>query len=436
MRKLYTSILFVLLMVFSVTASAVLRIEITDGVSDGRPMAIVPFGWAGPGQVSEDIAQIVSNDLMRSGEFKVASRDNLVAAPTNGSQVNYADWNVTGTEYLVIGNVKPNPKGGYDVQFQLFDVFKQQQLLGYSFPVPEGRMRQVAHEIADLIYEKITGIRGAFNTRIAYISTVRDQKGKKRYLLQVADSDGERPKTILHSKLPLMSPAWSPDGRQVAYVSFENRSHTAIYVQDVKSSKRRKLSSIRGINGAPSWSPDGKKLVVTLSNNGNPDIYVLDAQSGRKQRLTRNRAIDTEPTWSADGDYVVFTSDRSGSPQIYRVAVNGGRPDRITFEGRYNASPAISPDGRQMTFVTREQGRFRVAVMDLNTRSMRVLTDGRLDESPSFAPNGQMILYATEGGGRGILGAVSTDGRMKQRLSLSGGDVREPEWSPFQPRRQ
>ena len=424
-------LVFLMLTSHLLTAGAVLRIEVTQGIEGALPIAIVPFAWSGVGQVPEDLAQIISADLSRSGIFDPVASDELVARPQSRGEVQFANWKISGVENLVIGKLKPTGSGLYLVQFQLFDVFKEQQIVGYSFPVQRENLREVAHEISDIIFENITGLRGAFNSQIAYISAIRGADGEQDFALQIADSDGFDPQTILSSKRPLMSPSWSPDAQQIAYVSFENPSNSAIYVQVMASGERRLISSVQGINGAPNWSPDGRKLALTLSHNGNPDIYILEVASGQLTQLTRNRNIDTEPAWDPSGTSLIFTSDRSGNPQLYEISLTGGRAQRLTFEGRYNASGEISPDGELIAMVHGDKGRYRIAVMDRNSSQLRILTDGQLDESPSFAPNGSMIIYAAAGTQRGVLGAVSTDGRMKQRLSLSEGDVREPAWSPF-----
>ncbi|MEM7292774.1 MAG: Tol-Pal system beta propeller repeat protein TolB [Pseudomonadota bacterium] len=429
--QLIRLLIAVLLLGHSLVAGAVLRIEVTQGVEGALPIAVVPFTWEGGGNPPQDMAQIISSNLARSGKFQPLARDELVAQPRSGAEVRFGNWKVGGVENLVIGKIKSVGSGSYVVQFQLFDVYKEQQLVGYSFPVQTAQLRQIAHEISDIIFEEITGIRGAFNTQVAYVSSIRKADNSLEYVLQIADSDGYDPQTILSSTSPLMSPAWSPDAQQIAYVSFENRRTSAIYVQIVATGERREVSRVQGINGAPVWSPDGSRLALTLSHKGNPDVYILEVATGRLIQLTRNRSIDTEPAWDPSGTSVIFSSDRSGNPQLYEIPASGGRAKRLTFEGRYNGSASVSPDGKLIALVHRDQGRFRIAVMDRDTRELRVLTDGSLDESPSFAPNGSMIIYATTGRGRGVLGAVSTDGRMKQRFTLSEGDVREPAWSPF-----
>ena len=342
-----------------------------------------------------------------------------MANPTEGTQVQFHNWRMVNVDYLVIGKIIPTGTGLYDVQFQLFDVFRGNQVAGYS----------VAHHISDIIYKEVTGVRGAFNTQVAYV-TSSGSGNNKSYTLLVADSDGYNPQTILTSKQPLMSPSWSPDAKRVAYVSFEKKT-AEVYLQTIATGERRKIASFKGINGAPAWSPDGRRLALTLSRDGNPEIYVMDINGSNLKRLTRNGAIDTEPAWMPDGRSIVFTSDRGGSAQLYKMSAQGGQAQRLTFEGKYNAGADISPDGSKIALVHGENGRYRIAVLDVETRRMRVLTDGNQDEAPSFAPNGSMIIYATAAGNREVLAAVSVDGRFKQRLTLQAGNVREPVWSPF-----
>ena len=333
----------------------------------------------------------------------------------------------------MIGDVSPNGPGGYLVRFYLYDVFRGEQITGYSIPTTARDLRATAHHIADIIYETLTGQPGAFATRIAYVTSVRSGSGKdakERVELRIADADGYGPQTIVSSQEPIMSPAWSPDGRRLAYVSFEN-AQPSIWVQEVFTGQREKLTSFKGINGAPAWSPDGRYLALTLSKDGNPDIFVMDIARRSLRAITRHPAIDTEPAWSPDGKTLLFTSDRGGAPQVYRVSAGGGEASRVTFEGGYNARASYAPNGRLIGMVTRVDGQYRIATLDPATRDFRVLSTGRLDESPSFAPNGAMLIYATRVGSKGVLAAVSTDGRVQQRLRLQEGDVREPVWSPY-----
>ncbi len=424
--------LTLLLMLLCVSLNAVaLNIEITRGAEGALPIAVVPFGWTGPGvPPAEDIARIVRNDLARSGRFSAMPVKDMLAQPHNDSEVEFRDWKALGIDNLVVGQVSANGEGGYRILFQLFDVFKGEQLTGYEMTTTVKNLRSTAHQIADFIYEKLTGQRGAFDTRVAYVTSTRKAGGDQQVMLKMADADGINPVTLVTSSDPLMSPAWSPDGRRIAYVSLENKQ-ASIYVQEVYAPRRQKVASFKGINGAPAWSPDGRKLAMTLSKDGNPEIYVYDINRKTLARLTNHYAIDTEPAWSPDGRYLVFTSDRGGRPQIYRVPSFGGKVSRVTFEGNYNARASYSADGKLLTLVTRRGGAFRIAVLDLASGSQQVLSDGELDESPSFAPNGSMVIYATKNGGKGELAAVSVDGRVHQRLANQVGDVREPAWSPF-----
>jgi TolB protein len=424
-----------LLLALSVTfrAQAALTIEITQGVEGALPIAVVPFEWTGTTPPPQSIATIIASDLARSGRFAPMATKDMLARPHAADQVKFQNWRIINMEYLVVGKLGQPVNGLYPVQFQLMDVFKAEQLAGFSFKVPAKQLRNVAHHISDLIYEKLTGQKGAFNTRIAYV-TAEKQDGKQRYLLNISDADGHNEQTILNSPEPLMSPSWSSDGKQLVYVTFEGR-RARIFSQDVASGTRRELSSFQGINGAPAWSPDNRRMALTLSKDGNPEIYVMDLATGGLTRITQNSAIDTEAVWSPDGRLLVFTSDRGGKPQLYSVAVGPAgplsRPKRITFDGEYNARASFSPDGKLLTFVHGSNGIYRIAVMEFYTSNMQVLTESRLDESPSFAPNGSMVIYATQLGDRGVLAAVSVDGRVHQKLAFKQGDVREPAWSPY-----
>lgn len=430
MKRLYASlILCVGLLFLQQGARAALDIEITKGVEAALPIAIVPFGAAGGAAPAVDVAEVVAADLKRSGRFAPLARDDMLSRPVEAAQVNFRDWRLVNVDSLVIGKVSPLG-AGYVVQFQLFDVFRGVQLAGYSVRSDADGLRRAAHQIADIIYETLTGEPGAFNTRIAYVTVEQLAGGKQRYTLEVADSDGFDPKVIVQSPQPLMSPSWASDGNRLAYVSFENQ-RSQIWVQDLSSGKREMITSFPGINGAPAWSPSGNELALTLSKDGNPDIYVLELPGKRLRRLTDNLGIDTEPAWAPDGRSLYFTSDRGGSPQIYRVAAGGGRAERVSFEGSYNARASVAPDGKSLALVTGGNNRFQIAVLNLANGAMQVVTNGRLDESPSFAPNGRMIIYATRDKGRGVLAAVSIDGRVQQRFSAREGDAREPAWSPL-----
>jgi len=428
-RTLTTIILMAMLAGHASLASAILTIEITQGVDGGLPIAIVPFGGAGRQPPPQDVAAVIEADLARSGRFTPLDKKIFVSRPAEDRQVVFKDWRIVKAEALVIGNVKPAAQGRWQVEFRLYDIYKEKQLAGYSYVVAADRLRAVAHQISDIIYEKLTGDPGVFSTRIAYVT----REGVARrfsFKLQIADSDGHNPVTVLKSKEPLMSPAWAPDGMQLAYVSFEQR-RPILYMQNVVNGKRRRIAEFDGINSAPAWSPDGTRLALTLSRDGNPEIYVMRLSDSTLTRLTNHPAIDTEPSWSPDGNEIAFTSDRGGKPQIYRMRANGGKVERVTFEGEYNARASYSADGKMLTLVSGAQGRYHAALLHLQSSVLQVLTDTPLDESPSFAPNGRMILYATDRGGRGVLASVSSDGRVRQLLKLQEGDVREPAWSPF-----
>lgn len=428
-RTLTKFILMAVLAGYASLASAILTIEITQGVDGGLPVAIVPFGGAGKERPPQDVSAVIEADLARSGRFTPLDKKMFVSRPTEDKQVVYKDWRIVKADALVIGNVKPVSQGRWQVEFRLYDIYKEKQLAGYSYVVASDRLRAVAHQISDIIYEKLTGEPGVFSTRIAYV-TREGVVRKFSYKLQIADSDGYNPVTVLKSKEPLMSPAWAPDGMRLAYVSFEQR-RPILYMQNVVNGERKRIAEFDGINSAPAWSPDGTKLALTLSRDGNPEIYLMRLSDRVMTRLTNHPAIDTEPTWSPDGKEIAFTSDRSGRPQIYRMRVDGGSATRVTFEGEYNARASYSADGKTMTLVSGAQGRYHTALLHIQSSVLQVLTDTPLDESPSFAPNGRMILYATDRGGRGVLASVSSDGRVRQLLKLQEGDVREPAWSPF-----
>lgn len=423
----FRRILLIVLFGFNVSiGQAALTIEITEGIESAVPVAVVPFASQG---APVNISSVVNADLERSGYFKMMSEQGMPSRPSTAAEVNFKDWQSLGQNYLVIGQVVNAGGGQYNVQFQLLDVYKGGQLLGYRMTSSAADLRRTAHHISDLIFEKLTGKKGVFSGRIAYITTNNQGNKQQSHQLQVADADGFNPQTVASSVEPLMSPSWSPDGKKMAYVSFERKS-AAIYVQTLATGERTRVAEFPGINGAPSWSPDGTRLALTLSKDGSPDIYVLNLSTRSLNKLTRSFAIDTEPAWSPDGSSIVFTSDRGGKPQIYIVPSQGGQEKRLTFSGDYNAKASFSPDGKNLVMVHGNGNDYRIAVMDMATRSINVLTGGRSDESPSFAPNGTMILYASKKGRTGFLSAVSLDGKMQQKLVFNSGEVREPAWAP------
>jgi TolB protein len=428
MKRLLILVLF-LPTIWLGTAQARLTIEIVGGAEGAQPIAVVPFRTEAGGAMVADMAAVISSDLARTGRFKPMPRGDMLATPHTAEEVDLRDWRLQSMDNLVIGEVVRQPDGNYEASFTLFDVFRGEQLANMSFRSTPSELRYTAHRIADVIYERLTGQPGVFTTRIAYV-TSEWGAGGQRVVLRVSDADGHNPQTIVSSKDPIMSPAWSADGRRLAYVSFE-KQQTAVFVQELATGRRERVAAHKGINGSPAWSPDGNRLAMTLSKDGNPEIYVLDMGSRSLNRLTDNPSIDTEPAWSPDGSHIVFTSGRGGTPQVYRMPATGGEPARVTFQNDYNARASYSPDGRSLALVTRVGGRFRIGLMDLSTGVTRLLSNGGLDESPSFAPNGSMVIYATTHNARGVLAAVSVDGRVSQRLSQDLGEVREPAWSPM-----
>lgn len=406
------------------SARAALTIEIIGTGATQFPVAVVPF--RAEGGLTQPLTPVIASDLTRSGLFRMVDSGGLNPLPHEPQDLNYPVWRARGADAVVIGSITPLSDGRYDVRFRLMDVAKQVQLAGFAYTANTAQLRLTAHRIADVIYEALTGAKGVFSTRVAYIV----KKGK-RYELQVADADGYGAQTVRWSDEPILSPSWSPDGTRLAYVSLE-RKKPVVYVQSLTTGQYQAVANYWGSNSAPAWLPDGKTLAVVLSKEGGSQIYFINSEGkGEPRRMTFSAAIDTEPNFSPDGAQMLFTSDRGGSPQIYGMPVTGGEARRLTFEGSYNVTPRFSPDGKSFTFIQRNGGRFNVAVQDLTTRQVQVLTDGVIDESPSFAPNGRMILYATEVKGRGVLSAVSSDGRVKQRLTEEAGDVREPAWGPY-----
>ena len=405
------------------SASAVLTIEIVGTGAKQIPVAIVPF------RAEEGIAQkvtpVVGADLVRSGVIKLIDAGGLNPVPYEPQDVNYGTFRTRGADAVVIGSISPRSDGRYDVQFRLMDTAKQTQLAGFAYTASAAQLRLTAHKIADVIYEKLTGDVGVFSTRIAYIT-----KQGNRFELIVADADGGNPQAIVGSNEPLLSPAWSPDGSRIAYVSLENKK-PVVYVQSMATGQRQVVANFRGSNSAPAWAPDGRRLAVTLTKDGSSQLYLINADGSGLQRLLSSGGIDTEPSFTPDGRAILFASDRGGAPQIYRMSLASGAVERMTFDGGHNVSPHATPDGKGFVFVRRDGNSFQLAIQDFGSRQMQVLTSGPRDESPSVSPNSKLILYAAEQGGRGILAAVSSDGRVKQRFVAPATDVREPAWGPL-----
>ncbi|MEM7465541.1 MAG: Tol-Pal system beta propeller repeat protein TolB [Pseudomonadota bacterium] len=416
-------------------AEELLQIRIEKGLESALPIAIVPFDWVADVEAPQNVSAIVAADLKSSGRFEPLPAGDLPSRPAKFSDVNFKDWRLLGMDNLLIGEIQQISPERFSVEFRLIDIYQQKQITGFRIPTSLNGLRQTAHHISDIVYEAILKTKGAFATRIAYVTVDKrrtsDNELQQTYYLQVADSDGYNARTILKSKEPLLSPAWSPSGERIAYVSFEDKN-SAIFVQNIRTGERKKVVSGAGINSSPAFSPDGTRLSVTRSKQGNPDIYVVDIESGRQTRLTTHSAIDTEASWMPNGNDIVFTSDRGGGPQIYQINAAGGKPKRLTFGmGSYNAKASIAPNGRHVAVVNGGENGYRIAVLDLANDSFDILTDNRLDESPSFAPNGAMIIYATMGRRGTELAAVSIDGRVKQRLGVQRGEIREPAWGPL-----
>jgi TolB protein len=435
MKRLWMVLLLSLAAAAGVQAQG-LDIGLVSGNEGSLPIVVVPMPYQGSGTAPDtDVAAVIRNDLNRSGQFKSLPLEKIGKFPTRGSEIQFTDWRSLREDFIVVGRVLDAGDGGYRVEYELYDVAKQERLLGLAVGGRAKGMRDAAHQIADQIYEKILGVRGAFWTRVAYVTASGFGQGAQ-YALMIADSDGFNPQNVVRSREPLLSPAWSPDGRKLAYVSFE-RGNSTIYLQEIGTGAREAVASFRGINGAPAFSPDGRRLALTLSKGGNPDIYVMDLGSKALTQVTRHYGIDTEAVWTPDGKNLVFTSDRAGKPQVYTVSAAGGEPARVSFQGESNARATISFDGKKIAMAQGAGNVYRIAVLDRSfggAGRWQTLSPGNLDESPSFAPNGGMLLYATKEGRRGVLYAVSADGRVRLRLVTADSDVREPAWSPFRQR--
>ncbi len=435
LRRLFTLLSALTCLLPAIPAQAQLRIEITSGVTDPIPVAIVPFARSVPGDGGLDIAAIVQRDLEGSGRFRAMARGDMIEQPSRAADVVASDWRTARNDYIVVGRVVPGEAGAVQIEVEVVNLVNGQRIAAQRFVAGTGSVREAAHRVSDLVYEKILGVPGAFATRIAYVA-VDGRPPRQTYRLIVADADGEGARTIAESSLPLMSPAWSNDGEWLAYVSFETHA-SAIWLQRIRTGERRRLIARAGINGSPAFAPDGRQLAVTLSTAaGNLDVYLISIVDGALTRVTSDAAIDTEAVFSADGRALFFTSDRAGSPQIYRVdAAANATPRRVTFTGSYNARPRLSPDGKSLAMVTLSAGAYRIAVQDLGSGVVRLLSKGPLDESPDFAPNGAMLIYAGRERGQGVLATVSVDGLTTQRLAADRGEVREPVWGPMRPNR-
>ncbi|MFP6806575.1 MAG: Tol-Pal system beta propeller repeat protein TolB [Pseudomonadales bacterium] len=425
---LISRIILLSFLMLSSSVFAELRIEVTKGVDNAVRVAVVPFDWRSSGRLSENVSDIVSSDLLLSGRFETLPKDQMLSLPHKADEVFFRDWRLLNIEYLVIGHMKRTGRN-IELHFELYNVFRQSEDISFTIVGKEADLRDMAHYVSDVVFEKLTGIEGAFSTRIMYV-TAMGELGDKIFRLNVADADGHRVKTVLESREPILSATWSPDGDHIAYVSFERDSRPAIYIQELSTGKKQQITDFPGLNSAPAYSPDGKKLAMVLSKDGNPDIYILDLESRKLRRVTRHYGIDTEPSWTADGKAIIFTSNRGGQPQVYQIRLDNFKIERLTFDGDYNANASLLPDGSGLVMVHRKKGIFHISHLDLKRGRLTVLTETELDESPSVAPNGSMLIYATQDGGNGILAAVSIDGGVKFNLPSSEGEVREPAWSP------
>ncbi|MBV0932203.1 Tol-Pal system beta propeller repeat protein TolB [Marinobacterium weihaiense] len=423
-----------MLMVLVVSvARAELVVEVTQGVEAPTSVAVVPFGNDTGQALPEDVAAIVQQDLGRSGFFQPMLRDNMLGFPTRSEDIFFRDWRLAKMDYVIIGRARAQDDGQIRIEFELHDVLREQAMLSEQVTTARDNLRDAAHLVADRLFERLTGLKGAFSTRIVYVTAEQLGPKRQRFRLQMADWDGARARTILESSEPILSPVWSMDGSKLAYVSFET-GKPSIYVQYLASGRRERIQSFPGLNGAPAWSPDGNQLALVLSRDGNPEVYVLDLRSRQLQRITRHYGIDTEPSWSPDGRSLIFTSDRGGQPQIYQLDLASRDLKRLTFQGNYNARGRLTQDGRFLAMVHRSGGGgngFDIAVQDLKTDRVDVLTQSAMAESPSIAPNGSVVIYATQEGTKGVLAAVSLDGRVQFRMPAVSGDVREPAWSPY-----
>lgn len=432
MIKTFKAFFFVLLSFAAATAMAEEKnIRVTSGADRAIPIAVVPFGWQGSSVLPEDVADIIGNDLRNSGSFEPVAKQNMISQPAQTSEVIFRDWSAIGAQYVLVGNITPNA-GRLQINYAVLNVTTEQEMLHGTASGTADQLRDLAHHIADQSYEKLTGVKGAFSTRLLYVIAERFSATNTRYTLQRSDYDGQRAVTLLQSREPILSPSFAPDGKRIAYVSFEQK-RPRIFVQNIETGHREQVTNYEGLNGAPAWSPDGRRLAFVLSRDGNPEIYVMEMSSRQVRRVTHHGAIDTEPFWGKDGQTLYFTSDRSGKPQIYRMNINAGAAERVTFVGNYNANPKLSADEKTLVMIHRQDGYavFKVAAQDLQRGNLRILSDSSLDESPTVAPNGTMVIYATHQQGRGVLMLASINGRVRLPLPSIQGEVREPSWSPY-----
>ncbi len=431
MITMFRGLLLMLCCVASLAMAEEKNILVTSGADRAIPIAVVPFGWQGGTVLPEDLATVIGNDLRNTGMYEPIPRQNMISLPTSAAEIIYRDWQAIGAQYVMVGSIVPNG-ARLQAQYALFNVATQQQVMAGTVGGTTDQLRDMAHYAADQAFEKLTGVKGAFSTKMLYVTAERFGVNNTRYTLQRSDYDGARGVTLLQSREPILSPRYAPDGRRIAYVSFEQR-RPRIFIQHVDTGRREQITNFEGLNGAPAFSPDGSRLAFVLSKDGNPEIYVMDLGSRQLQRVTNHYAIDTEPFWGKDGKTLYFTSDRAGKPQIYKQSIFGGNAERVTFKGNYNANPKLSADEKTLVMIHRQDGftNFKVAAQDLVTSRLRILSETSLDDSPTVAPNGIMLIYATRQQGRGVLMLVSTNGRVRLPIPTAQGDVREPSWSPY-----
>ena len=424
---------------WSVTTQAELVIDVTPGEAKGIPIGIVPFKWAGAGNLPQDVSGVISADLSRTGQFSVLTKGDLPQTPATSSEINAEQWRSKSIDNVVVGRITAGPNGTFEVNAELVNVYDSAKPSEKS-PARVVRtirkvattqsLRLAAHQVANEIYQALTSIEGVFDTKIAYVTSIKGRDGKRQFSLIVADYDGYAPVSVKSSVDPILSPAWAPDGERLAYVQYASNGYYSVYIHNIVSRSRQQLTANKGKASSPAWSPDGTQLAFTQIKDGNSEIYTFDLRTRSVKRVTVNPSIDTEAAWTPDGRYLVFTSDRGRTPQLYKIPATGGRAERLTFSGNYNARPSFSPDGKNMTLVHQVDSKFSIGLMKTGDSAIQVLTDGRLDESPSFSPNGYLVIYASEYNHRGVLSTVSIVGRHKQRIGYQEGDIREPAWGP------